>query len=42
MHSSASLRDANFEQGYIISPAESKFLLLFTFLKKNLTKKIMV
>ena len=30
------------EQGYIITPADKKFLLLFTFLKKNKDKKIMV
>ena len=30
------------EQGYIIVPPEKKFLLLFTFLRKNLDKKIMV
>lgn len=30
------------EQGYIVVPADKKFLLLFTFLKKNKNKKIMV
>jgi len=30
------------EQGYVICPAERRFLLLFTFLKKNPNKKIMV
>lgn len=30
------------EQGYIVVPAEKRFLLLFTFLKRNLTKKVMV
>lgn len=30
------------EQGYIVCPAERRFLLLFTFLKKNLKKKVMV
>eukprot|EP00052_Salpingoeca_macrocollata_P015616 m.124553 g.124553 ORF g.124553 m.124553 type:complete len:629 (+) comp19748_c0_seq2:1208-3094(+) len=30
------------EQGYVICPADRRFLLLFTFLKKNLKKKVMV
>ncbi|GAQ90345.1 DEAD-box ATP-dependent RNA helicase family protein [Klebsormidium nitens] len=30
------------EQGYCIVPSEKRFLLLFTFLKKNLKKKVMV
>ncbi|CAJ0573305.1 unnamed protein product, partial [Mesorhabditis spiculigera] len=30
------------QQGYVICPSEKRFLLLFTFLKKNLDKKIMV
>eukprot|EP01090_Pellita_catalonica_P021851 TRINITY_DN8290_c0_g1_i1.p1 TRINITY_DN8290_c0_g1~~TRINITY_DN8290_c0_g1_i1.p1 ORF type:complete len:537 (-),score=83.39 TRINITY_DN8290_c0_g1_i1:376-1812(-) len=30
------------EQGYIIVPSELRFLLLFTFLKKNLKKKVIV
>ncbi|KAG8037673.1 hypothetical protein G9C98_005884 [Cotesia typhae] len=30
------------EQGYVLCPSERRFLLLFTFLKKNRTKKIMV
>jgi len=30
------------EQGYIVVPSEKRFLLLFTFLKKNLKKKVMV
>ena len=29
-------------QGYVICPSEKRFLLLFTFLKKNRKKKIMV
>jgi len=29
-------------QGYVVVPAQSRFLLLFTFLKKNKDKKIMV
>ena len=29
-------------QGYIVVPAEKRFLLLFTFLKKNRKKKVMV
>ncbi|KAG5262750.1 hypothetical protein AALO_G00278460 [Alosa alosa] len=30
------------EQGYVVCPSEKRFLLLFTFLKKNRNKKIMV
>ena len=30
------------EQGYVVCPSEKRFLLLFTFLKRNLKKKIMV
>jgi ATP-dependent RNA helicase DDX18/HAS1 len=30
------------EQGYIVCPSEKRFLLLFTFLKRNRNKKIMV
>lgn len=30
------------EQGYVVCPSEKRFLLLFTFLKKNLKKKVMV
>eukprot|EP00884_Botryococcus_braunii_P014671 jgi/Botrbrau1/23204/Bobra.0041s0048.1 len=30
------------EQGYCVVPCEKRFLLLFTFLKKNLNKKVMV
>lgn len=30
------------EQGYVVCPSERRFLLLFTFLKKNLKKKIIV
>jgi len=33
---------AGLEQGYVICPSEKRFLLLFTFLKKNRTKKVMV
>ncbi|DBA01648.1 TPA: hypothetical protein N0F65_010299 [Lagenidium giganteum] len=33
---------ATLEQGYVVTPSEKRFLLLFTFLKKNLKKKIMV
>jgi hypothetical protein len=29
-------------QGYVVCPSDRRFLLLFTFLKKNLTKKIIV
>ena len=31
-----------FLQGYVVCPSEKRFLLLFTFLKKNRKKKIMV
>ncbi|KOC58877.1 putative ATP-dependent RNA helicase pitchoune, partial [Habropoda laboriosa] len=30
------------EQGYVVCPSEKRFLLLFTFLKKNKKKKVMV
>ncbi|KAJ3360011.1 ATP-dependent RNA helicase [Allomyces javanicus] len=30
------------EQGYVMCPSEQRFLLLFTFLKKNLKKKVIV
>ena len=30
------------EQGYVVCPSEHRFLLLFTFLKRNLSKKIIV
>jgi len=30
------------EQGYVVVPSEKRFLLLFTFLKKNLKKKVIV
>jgi ATP-dependent RNA helicase DDX18/HAS1 len=30
------------EQGYVICPSDQRFLLLFTFLKKNLKKKVIV
>lgn len=29
-------------QGYVVCPSEKRFLLLFTFLKKNRKKKVMV
>lgn len=32
----------NLEQGYVTCPSDKRFLLLFTFLKKNRNKKIMV
>lgn len=31
-----------FPQGYVVCPSEKRFLLLFTFLKKNRKKKLMV
>lgn len=33
---------AGIDQGYVICPAEQRFLLLFTFLKKHLKKKVIV
>ena len=33
---------AGLEQGYVVCPSEKRFLLLFTFLKKNRKKKVMV
>lgn len=30
------------EQGYVVCPSDKRFLLLFTFLKKNIKKKIIV
>ncbi|KAJ3124721.1 ATP-dependent RNA helicase [Nowakowskiella sp. JEL0407] len=30
------------EQGYVVCPSDQRFLLLFTFLKKNLSKKVIV
>eukprot|EP00538_Stauroneis_constricta_P013072 CAMPEP_0119559884 /NCGR_PEP_ID=MMETSP1352-20130426/13539_1 /TAXON_ID=265584 /ORGANISM="Stauroneis constricta, Strain CCMP1120" /LENGTH=573 /DNA_ID=CAMNT_0007607703 /DNA_START=55 /DNA_END=1776 /DNA_ORIENTATION=- len=32
----------NLEQGYVTCPSDKRFLLLFTFLKKNKNKKVMV
>lgn len=33
---------AGLEQGYVVVPSEKRLLILFTFLKRNRTKKIMV
>ena len=33
---------ARLEQGYVVCPSQQRFLLLFTFLKRNLKKKVMV
>ncbi len=33
---------AGLEQGYVICPSDKRLLLLFTFLKKNRKKKVMV
>ena len=30
------------EQGYVVCPSDKRFLLLFTFLKRNRNKKVMV
>lgn len=38
----ASATVAGLEQGYVVCPSEKRFLLLFTFLKKNRKKKVMV
>ena len=40
--SSATATVAGLEQGYVVCEAEKRFLLLFTFLKRNRSKKIMV
>ncbi|KAF8320137.1 DEAD-domain-containing protein, partial [Clavulina sp. PMI_390] len=40
-HSAASTVDT-LAQGYVVCPSERRFLLLFTFLKKNLKKKVIV
>ena len=31
---------AGLQQGYVVAPAEKRFLLLFTFLRKNRDKKV--
>ena len=31
---------AGLQQGYVVCPSEKRFLLLFTFLKKNKNKKV--
>lgn len=33
---------AGLQQGYVICPSDNRFVLLFTFLKKNLKRKIIV
>jgi len=33
---------ATLSQGYVVCPSERRFLLLFTFLKKNLKKKVII
>eukprot|EP01017_Pseudomicrothorax_dubius_P038558 TRINITY_DN5796_c0_g1_i3.p1 TRINITY_DN5796_c0_g1~~TRINITY_DN5796_c0_g1_i3.p1 ORF type:complete len:433 (-),score=113.92 TRINITY_DN5796_c0_g1_i3:274-1572(-) len=33
---------SNLEQGYVVCPSDKRFRLLFTFLRKNLNKKVMV
>lgn len=33
---------ATLSQGYVVCPSDRRFLLLYTFLKKNLTKKVIV
>jgi hypothetical protein len=39
---SAAATVGGLEQGYVICPSDQRFLLLFTFLKRNKNKKIMV
>ena len=41
-NSSKEATTENLEQGYVTCPSDKRFLLLFTFLKKNKNKKIMV
>jgi ATP-dependent RNA helicase DDX18/HAS1 len=38
----AAATNDNLEQGYVVCPSDNRFLLLFTFLKKNTKKKIIV
>ena len=33
---------AGLEQGYVVCPSEKRFMLLFTFLKKNRKKKVLL
>ncbi len=33
---------AGLEQGYVVCPSDRRFLVLYTFLKKNLKKKVIV
>lgn len=40
--SQATVSTQRLEQGYVVTPSDQRFLLLFTFLKKNLKKKVMV
>lgn len=40
--SSASATADGLQQGYILCPADKRFMLLYTFLKKNKNKKVMV
>lgn len=43
VHAEASAAtNENLEQGYVVCPSDQRFLLLFTFLKKNLKKKVIV
>jgi ATP-dependent RNA helicase DDX18/HAS1 len=39
---SATATAVGIDQGYVVCPVEKRFLLLFTFLKKNLKKKVIV
>lgn len=41
-HALARVRAKREPKGYVVCPSDKRFLLLFTFLKKNRKKKIMV
>jgi len=41
-NTAASATVAGLEQGYVVCPSDKRFMLLFTFLKKNRNKKVMV
>jgi len=41
-HKSSHATVSNLEQGYVVIDADKKFRLLFTFLRKNMNKKVMV
>ena len=41
-HDAMAATVSNLEQGYVVIDEDKKFRLLFTFLRKNLKKKVMV